>query len=197
MSRLPVLCFFAFALFFISCKRSIKNRQELILYVNDPANGLEKEQQIGKVNAKMTYKPWQLFKQSGGVMDNQTNKKERYLFDDKLFFVLSLSANNKELLKQLDFNKYSEMVQVLSFRMKDFMGIVSGDAKPVEPLDCIFQQTYGMGRSNDLLIVFNRNALNVNGTLKLYLKEFGLKIGNLEFDFQADDINAIPNDITN
>src|SRR5665213_1955936 len=85
-----------------SCRHRPLQKAELIAYVNNPDNGLKKEQQAGNIRATLTYKPWALMTGAG--------------FKNKLFFVLSLSANNKELLRQLSFDQYSEMVQVLAFR---------------------------------------------------------------------------------
>ncbi|WP_439698631.1 hypothetical protein ACFGVS_10865 [Mucilaginibacter sp. AW1-7] len=175
-----------------SCKRKTVSLAGLIAYVNDPENGLQKTQQTGKIKTVLTYKPWQTMMFNEGGLNNKDRRSDSLKFQDKLFFVFSLSANNKELLKQLEFSQYSEMVQVLAFRMKNFIDVVPDDGKPVEPTDCIFQQTYGMGVANNLLVVFDKEKLMTADNLKFEVREFGLNTGNLNFGIKTKDITDIP-----
>ena len=178
---------------FVSCKKRITNKADLITYINDPRNGLQKSQRVREIQVGLTCKPWQLMvsksKLQGGSLENANKIK------DKLFFVLSLSANNKELLKQLPFSQYSEIVQVLAFRMNSFINITPDRDKTVEPLNCTFQQTFGMGLANNLLIVFDKKKLISASNIRVHIKEFGLNIGDLYFDIDVSDIKKIQ-DIT-
>lgn len=184
---LLVLTIIAVLLF--SCKKKIETRSDLITYINDPDNGLLKTQQIGQVKSVLTYKPSQI------AIFSETKNKNTSLsaVKDKLFFVLSLSANNKEVLRQLQFAQYSEMVQVMAFRMNDFIEINPDNKEGVKPLECLFQQTYGMSNANNLLIIFNREKLIDADNLKIKIKEFGLNIGNLIFEIKTKNIKEIQN----
>ena len=124
---------------------------------------------------------------------NKQEKTDPFKFKDKLFFVLSLSANKKEVLRQLPFDQYSEMVQVLAFRMNEFVKIIPDDGKPVDPTECIFQQTYGMGSANNLLIVFEKAKLMAADNLTVRIKEFGLNTGDLYFKLATKDIKELQN----
>jgi hypothetical protein len=190
------ICFFTFfTTLFLSCKKKIASKADLITYINDPENGLQKSQQIGKIKAVLTYKPWQLMADKlkpGDLKITTVNK-----IKDNLFFVLSLSANNKELLRQLPFNQYSEMVQVMAFRMGGFIDAVPDNDKSVEPLNCAFQQTYGMGLANNILIVFDKKKLIIANNLRIHIKEFGLNIGDLYFDIDVSDIKHTQNIVVN
>jgi len=178
----------------IDCKKPVRNQAEMITYINDPGNGLRKTEQIGQIKAELTFKPWQL-----SVLQRKRGVKEaeRTNLKNEMVFVLGLSANNKELLRQLPFDRYSEMVQVLAFRMQEYIDIVPDDGKPVAPMDCRFQQTYGMGAANNVLLVFAKEKLSNASVLKLRVKEFGLNTGNLDFEIDTKDINNIPVAIPN
>jgi hypothetical protein len=176
-----------------SCKRSIKTRAELITYIDDPKNGLKVTNDIGKVEATMNYKPWQLMAINHQKSKGPANAPGQNNFSGKYYFVLSLSANHKELLRQLQFSDYSEMVQVLAFRMMEYVIAVPDNGKAVAPEDCLFQQTYGMSTSNQLLIVFDKSKLNNTKEIDIKIKEFGLNIGNLNYRFKLKDINDIQN----
>ncbi|MDB5124735.1 MAG: hypothetical protein JWP94_2864 [Mucilaginibacter sp.] len=179
-------------LFAVSCRKKINNKTDLINYINDPGNGLVKIEEVGKIKAELLYKPWEL-------MADRHDKKAKTVdsdwsdhLKDKYFFVLSLSANNKELLRQMEFNRYSEMVQVLAFRMIGFIDIIPDNAKPIEPTGCMFQQTYGASDANQILIVFDKAKLAAAKLLNIKIKEFGLNTGDLNFQIATKDINELP-----
>jgi len=178
----------------MSCnKKKITNREEWVASINKPENGVNKTERVGAIKAALSFRPWQLMMPKGYKGENKTQNGDPYKLKDKLFFVLSLSANNKELLRQLPFAQYSEMVQVLAFRMNDYVQAYPDDREPVQPLECIFQQTYGMGVANNLVIVFNKKKLLDADKIKIKIKEFGLNTGDLDFDLKTDDIKQIDN----
>lgn len=169
-----------FLLLSFSCKSSLKSTEDLRTYIADPVHGLYKVEQIRDIQVCLTYLPAEL-------MDlNETQTKDKY------FFMLSFSKNGKELLSQIEYPAYSEMIQVFSFRMPAYLSISTGAAEPVQPDDCLFQPTYGIAKESSLLLVFNKEKLKQAKSLKLQINEFGLGLGNLCFILDLDDINSIP-----
>lgn len=83
------------------------------------------------------------------------------------------------------------MVQVLAFRMMGYISLIPDDKKPIVPEDCLFQQTYGIAHANQLLIVFDKTKLEAAKQLQIKIKEFGLGIGNLNFQINNKDIQDI------
>ncbi|MGY4538202.1 hypothetical protein ACVW0P_002622 [Mucilaginibacter sp. UYNi724] len=183
------------AVCFVSCHKGFTNKADLITYINNPENGLQKLQQAGEIKAVLTYKPWQLIADKGKAGSEKAYSAHRY--SNQLFFVLSLSANKKEVLRQLPFNQYSEMVQVLAFRMNDFIDVIPDSDKPVQPLNCIFQQTYGMGQANSILIAFDKKRLMAANNLRIHITEFGLYTGDLFFDIAVKDIKKLQDIVIN
>src|ERR1700754_1305122 len=171
----------------ISCGKRVSTKADLTSFVNDPENGLIKTTRVNQINAELKYKPWQLM----AIGSNRSQMRSVNSFKNKYFFVLSLSAGNKELLKQLSFDQYSEMVQVLSFRMMTYIVLIPDRDKPVIPEDCLFQQTYGLARANQLLIVFDKTKLKKSKQLQIKIKEFGLGTGDLNFQFNTDKIQDL------
>jgi hypothetical protein len=172
-------------------KKKITKQSDMLAFTNDSVNGLKKNEQVGPIKIGLTYKPWQLLVSRQKDAANKSDSSKIAYFKNKLFFVLSLSANHKEVLRQLKFNDYSEMVQVLAFRMSQFIKAIPDEGKEVEPLECIFQQTYGMGSENEILVVFERQKLIKGDSFNIYINEFGLNTGNLKFEFKTSDINNI------
>ncbi|WP_426672075.1 hypothetical protein ACPPVU_12670 [Mucilaginibacter sp. McL0603] len=185
------LVFFGIALISVSCHKSVKSRSDLFKFLSQPANNLEVTQQVGEIETSVYYKPWKPINK--GVATHRTKNDSASLnkFKSKYFFVLSLSANHKELLRQLPFEDYSEMVQVLAFRMSDYISAVTDDGKYVLPDQCLFEQTYGMGEANHLMIIFDKSKFTNSKLITLHIKEFGLKTGNLNYKFDKQNLDDL------
>ena len=186
----PLLFIYAFlaGITLICCNQPIKSKTSLTRYLSDSTHGLTKGREINKIKAAVTFMPWQAIASKTGSKDPSSVK----VLKSKYYFVLGLSANGKELLRQLPFNQYSEMVQVLAFRLRPYVSIVRDDGKVVEAEDCLFQQTYGMGRENEVLLVFNRSELKDAKEMNLKIKEFGLNTGNLDYTINTKEIGQMP-----
>lgn len=185
-----VLCFIGVIALLQSCNPQVKNKSDLYSYINDPKNELIDTINRMQVIAKITWQPWQLISNKlGEIKDKRVPNSSR--FSENLYFILSLSKGNKELLRQLPFEKYSQMVQVLSFRMFDFISAKPDEKEPIFPIECLFQQTYGMTNANMLLVVFKKKDLEDCRRLAISIKEFGLGIGELKFQLNASEIEQM------
>ncbi|MDB5089164.1 MAG: hypothetical protein JWR09_3158 [Mucilaginibacter sp.] len=173
-------------------KKTIKSRAALMDYIKDPANGVQKTDSVRELEVVLTYRPWQLTAFTGEDFNVKNRKAMPAVAENELSFVLSLSANHKEVLRQLQFSQYSELVQVLAFRMKEFIEAIPDNGNPVEPIECLFQQTYGLSTANNLLVVFDRRRLINATSLRLRVKDFGLNTGEMNFKMNISDIKNIP-----
>ncbi|TKC60292.1 hypothetical protein FBD94_15415 [Pedobacter hiemivivus] len=172
----------------LGCQPKINDRVALNKFINSEKNGLTEKKSIHEIDVTLKYLPWQLialrYKTKEDVVINKLKKN--------YFFLMSFSKEGKELLKQLDFNTYSDLVQVLSFRMQGKVNAWSG-SNIVQAGDCSFQQTFGLSGANELLVVFEADKIRSKTDLKIVVEEFGLKLGRLEFDFNVNNINSLYN----
>jgi hypothetical protein len=173
------------SLVIFSCHKKDKTQQEIAKFVSDPANRLEVVQRTGEIETSAAFRPTQL------IIGSLKEKKRELDLKNKYFFVLSLSAHHKELLRQLSFDSYSEMVQVLAFRMSEYVSAVTDDGHTVQPAECLFDQTYGMSNANHLLIVFNKSNFEGAKQIFLKIKEFGLNTGNLSYQFDKQNMDNL------
>lgn len=169
-----------------SCKVNIKNKEQLTDYINSHQEDFKQVKEVNGINIGLTYKPWQLL---FGNAKSLVDSKARH-YKNKYFFILSLSAHDKELLRLLDFSTYSAITQTLSFRMASLIK-VSGGGRYEEPVNCIFQPTYGTASANNLLIVINSAHLKSARYLTIVIDEFGLNLGRLTFKFNGVEINKL------
>lgn len=182
--------FIMIALFFLSCSTNLTNRQDVFTYINDPKSGLVQIKQMGDLKVLMSYYPPELVANQIGRQDRSPDLLND--FSDKVYFKLSFSNNGKELLPQLSSQSYATVLEVFSFRMSSYISLNMKGAASVEPLDCLFEQTYGMSEANHLLVVFDRSSIR-SQDFSINIKEFGLGYGNISFDFKKKDIDLLPN----
>lgn len=181
------ICVFNFLL--LGCQSKINDIASLNKFINAEGNGLVVKKKVGKIDVTIKYLPWQLLASRYKTKENRKDTVIERL-KKNCFFLLSFSKDDKELLRQLDFNTYSEMVSTLSFRMQEKINAIAG-TKLIEAEDCSFQQTFGLSGSNELLIVFEAAKIKNEPNLQIEVKEFGLNLGNLVFDFNAGNIKSL------
>ena len=170
----------------MSCIKQPKSISDVQMYISDKKNGLVSSKQIGDVVVKLTWQPWQII---ASKLNKSKSAQSLAQLDNNCFFILSFSKDNKELLRQLDFNLYSEMVNVFSFRMQSFISITSSDTISVFPKDCLFQQTYGASDANNLLLIFDNNEIKNMDEFIVSIQEFGLGFGNLKFRINSKNMS--------
>ena len=181
MYRKRLTCIFAVLMLWnLSCKKRFLDHKELSIYISEPANGLLKTVQQGQIKAELFYQPKDMLSRANA--ENSNN----------LYFILNLSANGKEVLRQLKFSEYSELVQTLAFRMPEFSTISTEQVKAFHAKTCYFNQTYGLGKSNQLLVTFEQKNILSSDEIHIKIKEFGLNIGDLDFTFKTSDIKNTP-----
>ncbi|MCD0487343.1 hypothetical protein LPB86_03825 [Pedobacter sp. MC2016-14] len=184
------LLFFLICLGIFSCREKSITKADLVRYINNPENGFTKSVSLHSMQIGVTNQPWQLIARNRLKKKTSTgNPVSLKDFSSKYFFILSLSNQGREALRNLSFNSYSEIVQVMSFRMSKYISAQPDNLKPVEPLECLFQPTYGMANSNNILLVFDKKSFAECKRLKITISEFGLNIGNQNFDFNFNDLD--------
>ena len=175
----------------IACRNQLKTRESLVKYLGDTSHGLVQVDSIGHLKVTLSFRPWQLLGRDLHKSKETSSNSFNDVLKQRYNFVLSFSANNKEILTQLPFNQYSELVQVFSFRMGDFISVTPDNSNAISPINCSFQETYGLSTANDLLISYDRSKLANSSILRFKIKEFGLNTGDLYFTMKTDDINQL------
>lgn len=121
---------------------------------------------------------------------------QRRIYDRSLYIALTIGFEDgqRDIVyqsMQSGFGNYSEWLQKLMFRLKEqfFLRTKSGEEIPLDAYH--LDRTYGMTKDRTLLLMFpavfnNRELLSENSSpVELVLKEFGLGVGRLKFEFDA------------
>lgn len=176
------------------CSADKLSAEELIAFITDESNGLKKTVTAGNTLVSVTYRPTDLLvnQETEGLSVAQAEiEADRKKYDHYIYFVLSLSADNKESLHQATGQDYSNLLQTLSFHMNDYVALTTEkDTIPVG--DFILNRTYGMSSTTDILFVFNKALLKGKPWVQFNLNEFGLGVGDQRFRFAMTDLEQVP-----
>jgi hypothetical protein len=178
-------------------RQRLLSKREFLKYINDPGHGLVQKTKIKDVDVQLSYEPSSLLVaqelSAAGRGDTATLHNLEKKYSGNYYFLLKFSKNNKELIRQLgSFSQYSDMVQVLSFQMQQFVNLTTAAHDTVEMSDYAFEQTYGMGNANTVLLAFPKEKIVKANRLDVNLAECGFGIGSMKFDFEKKDLDQIP-----
>jgi hypothetical protein len=187
----------AFALLAIclsSCSGDVVGTADLQAYIADPSNGLTKNARVNGIDIEASYVPTDLI-----ILQFLKNKSLNELTIDSMrlhysrfhYFTLTMSVEGNELV-HADPKAYGELLQVISFRMGDYVKLASSENVVAEPINYSTNRTYGMAGATELLFVFENTSLGSYKWLQINLKEFGMGTGNVSFRFKANDLNDLP-----
>lgn len=185
-------------LFSLGCTAEYLSKEELIEFIADEDNGLSKNNDLNGFQLKVSYRPTDLLVLNE-VGENRIPQKEaleslRNKYKDYHYFILSISGGKKEALYSGLENQghYGELVQILSYRMGNFVNLTTSQKDTVFIADYTYQPTYGMGEATNLLFVFSDEEIKSPEWVQFNLKEFGLGLGNQNFRFNMQDLKQAP-----
>ena len=187
-----------FSVISMSCgQKRFDSEKELWTYVKTPENGYYHEKEIGQVKYTLTYRPTDILvrqelpKEFTEQMVDSLRKK----YGEYLYFNLSMSANNRELLSNRVGSKgtYSAMVNELTFGMGDKVHLISQTRDTIGLLDYVYPRMYGMGRNTDILLVYPKgdNFLKEEYFL-LTIEDLGFATGEVTFKIDTKTLSKEP-----
>jgi len=193
MNRL-LLVFLGYCI--ISCSPSALTEAELKQYVLEPDNNLIQEETINDVNVRITYRPTDLLvaQELTNVTDTTHISLLRAKYNKYYYFVLSLSKNQREAIQAgtMPQAQFSELLQTISFRMAAYVNMTTNARDTIPLADYVYNRTFGMGSSNDLLLVFNKEQAKPADWLQINLAEFGLGVGRQALRFKRRQLDEVP-----
>lgn len=179
-----------------ACTRKV-TKQEMLDYIKNPENGLTKQKSINNVDYKLTYRPSDLFvlqETEGDTSLTEQEFEEIYnRYHQNAYFILSISQNKQEVLSNYAGNQqqFGAMVNQLAFGMNEKV-FIKNRADTIYFKDYVYPRLYGMKPSTDILFAFAKEELTETETFDFYIKDLGLKTGDIKFKFTNKDIKNIP-----
>jgi hypothetical protein len=189
----------AIMFFLTSCGKTENklSKQELTQYIGNKKNGLVKDQEINGTRVRLSYQPACILVtqelEDGQKNDSTIIKKLEEKYNSHYYFLLRFSRNGKEAIRELgSFSSYSDMVQVLSFQMANFVNLTTVQKDTVMLADYLFDQTYGMSDANTVLLSFEKSKIEKSKSIEINIGECGFRTGAMKFILNKEDIDKMP-----
>ncbi|AUP79684.1 hypothetical protein C1H87_13595 [Flavivirga eckloniae] len=183
---------------FLSCnQKTFNNETALLDYIKDETNGYTQHKTINGVDYTLTYRPTDmLVKQE---LSDQTDKEQAKTLRNKygkyIYFNLSMSMNNQELLSVAPKNQieFGQMVNQLAFGMNEKVHLYTQSKDTLEMADFIYPRIYGMSRATTIMFVYPRNKIILNEPyLNFTIEDLGLYTGEVKFKVLTEKIQNEP-----
>jgi hypothetical protein len=180
-----------------SCSKTFETQEEMNDYIKDENNGYSYKKTIVGVDYVLQYRPTDLLvKQELGDNNNPTQvDKLRQKYNKYLYFNLSMSKNNQELLNGVarDKAKFGQMVNELAFGMEEKVHLYTPEKDTLAMADFIYPRMYGMSNATAIMIVYPRDAKYLNQDhLSFVIEDLGLYTGEVKFKIDTKKLNNEP-----
>lgn len=196
MIKNKLLPFLLLLLFISSCTKTFDTQEEMNNYIQDEDNGYHYKKTVADVDYVLQYRPTDLLvKQELGEDKNPAKvEKFRKQYSQYLYFNLSMSKNNQELLNGVaqDKAKFGQMVNELAFDMEEKLHVYTPNKDTLALADFIYPRMYGMSNSTSIMIVYPRDKKYMDKEyLNFVIEDLGLETGDIKFKL---DTKALTNE---
>lgn len=172
-----------------SCNRTFDSKEELVRSIYGSDGDYEFRDSLSSVSYTLRYRPTDLM--ASQEIDHLSNLKEnetiRQKYNKYLYFDLSMSVNNQEVLNAAvtDNTQFSQILNELAFNISENVHLYSDRNDTIPLVDFIYPRMYGMSNSTALLIAFRRDSTLYNcKSLYMTINAFG--ISDKEVIFEVD-----------
>ena len=190
--------FFAALLILISCStNSFESKEALLEYITNPKNGYFFQKNVNGVDFSLLYRPTDLLvlqelgdkKGEPKIIDSLRSHYNKYLY-----FILSMSKNDQELLNSVagDRQKFGAMVNELAFGMENKVHFYTEKKDTIPLTDFIYPRMYGMSRSTDILFVYSKSNIPESKELNFTIEDLGFYTGETQFKIPYKKIEHQP-----
>ena len=169
-----------------SCSnKSFESKEDLWAYLIDTENGYLQEKEVNGIHFSLTYKPTDLLvnqELNKGYSEEEVNEL-RKKYNDYLYFNLSISSNGKELLSNSpNREEFGAMVNQLAFGMGQKLNLITQKQDTIALQDYAYPRLYGMGKSTDMLLVYERDSKLIESDfVRLTIEDLGYGTGEIAF----------------
>lgn len=180
------IAIFLFIFLLASCKGEIfTDESEMHKYLNDVENNYVSSKEIQGLKYKLTYRPTDLLVKQELKGDSHRSSQVDSLrgkYDHFVYFNLSFSKNNKEILSSLAGSKFdfSNMVNSLSFGLKDRVHLISEKRDTISLVDYHYTRMYGMSSDTSVLLVYSRDEVIQSRKVSLAIEDLGYGTGEVK-----------------
>jgi len=180
-----------------SCTKTFDTQEEMNDFIKDEDNGYNYKKTIVGVDYVLQYRPTDLLvkQELGDEIDVARVEKLRQKYNKYLYFNLSMSKNNQELLNGVarDKAKFGQMVNELAFGMEEKVHLYTPEKDTLAMADFIYPRMYGMSNATSIMIVYPRETKFMNQDyLNFVIEDLGLDTGDIKFKLNMQALQNQP-----
>lgn len=185
-------------LLFSCTSKTFEDSDAIWTYLKNTNHGYLQEKNVNGYDFSLLYKPTDLLVLQ--ELGEQTKNKEkitqlRKKYKQYLYFTISMSKNNKELLSTTpkNRNEFGKMVNDLAFGMGEKVHVFTPKKDTLELLDYNYPRMYGMSRATTMLFVYPRDKKYLKEKyLNITIGDLGTYTGEVKFKMPTKNINNEP-----
>lgn len=180
-----------------SCNKHFDSEEQMNEYIQDEDNGYNYKKTISGVDYVLQYRPTDLLvkQELGDKIDQTQIDKLRQQYHKYLYFNLSMSKNNQELLNSVaqDKVKFGQMVNELAFGMEEKVHFYTPKKDTLEMTDFIYPRMYGMSNATSIMIVYPRDEKYIKQDyLNFTIGDLGFGTGEIKFKLSTTALQDEP-----
>lgn len=184
---------FLLLVFISSCTKTFDTQEEMNAYIQEEDNGYHYKKTVADVDYVLQYRPTDLLVQQelGNNTDPKQVEKWRKQYGQYMYFNLSMSKNNQELLNGVAHDKarFGQMVNELAFGMEEKLHVYTPKKDTLALADFIYPRMYGMSNSTSIMIVYPRDPKYLEQDyLNFVIEDLGLDTGDVTFKINTKAI---------
>jgi hypothetical protein len=184
-------------IFISSCGHNFKTPEEMTAFIADEDNDYQYKKMVNGVDYVLQYRPTDLLVKQE-LPEKYTPKQVEALrarYSKYLYFNLSMSKNNQELLNGMarDKQKFGQMVNELAFGMDEKVHLYTPEKDTLGMADFIYPRMYGMSNATVIMLVYPRDEKFMKKDhLNFTIEDLGLDTGELRFKIKTQALQDEP-----
>ncbi len=196
-NKLKILIISILLTLFSCSTKTFDSSEALLAYLKEPGNEYIYAKTVNGVDFSLLYRPTDILvnqeitgNPTRELIDSLRNKYKEYLY-----FTLSMSKNNRELLSNVasDKQQFGAMVNELAFGMEEKVHLYTPKKDTIVMADYIYPRMYGMSKVTTMLFVYPREKKVTNTKFMTFtIEDLGLYTGEVKFKIPTKIINNEP-----
>lgn len=185
--------------FFYNCtSKTFESTDTMWKYLRATKNGYLHEKNVNGYDFSLLYKPTDLLVVQELGEDTSDTKKVTELrkkYQQYIYFTLSISRDNKELLSTTPKNRqeFGQLVNDLAFGMGNKVQVFTQKKDTLALLDYVYPRMYGMSTATTMLFVYPRDKKYLQDDyLYITVEDLGTYTGEVKFKLPTKKIKNEP-----
>jgi hypothetical protein len=186
-----LLALFIFCITVISCQKEQVSYSELLTYIKDKDNRLNKTDSAGGVVYNLEYRPTDLlvWQELGDQpVSSQTVDSIRFSYGKFHYYLLNISVGNQNLFRASSREQFSSLLNEVSFNMQEHVFCITDKQDTIQLADFNAPRLYELGSQTKVLLAFERG----NKEKHIHVCLTGFDKNRITFIYKIEDINRVP-----